>query len=470
MPVPSSTQANNNRRGQIKDDSADSKTITEKAAWKKLLSFLNSRDKTKDIWKKYNVDYIFHKNGYMKKVPILGIIVRNVLKYDRDAWVEFYDPTGEIFGSIDKEVIDSYPHVLTPGTALLLTKVTVYTSSPLNHHLIITTANIHQIYASTEINKSNPALASAKKSSPHVNTSHNTVPPTDIKPSNLFDNDTMQENEDIIKSSSDFGTKKNVETEMSRNIPQPIFAKPITPLKQSSTTAKSILPPKQSPPFNSKPTVNKPTSNVNTSKAVSIQSTAIPVPQLRQVEKGISVIKRSYQVMQEESHQKTATTETKEHEMIEKTNDLEKPIDEDDAPIIKKKKTTDATSSDLPSNFDKELSIPPQSISSVKATIHSSINTSSKTSSAVVTKANSNEDDDDDLPDIPVHLLKAPVSNKHVPSTRQTKSNHVMDAEEKDELVDFFAIPLSAATNDIQNSLPPSQPRKSETDVLDEFF
>lgn len=150
----------------------------ESDGWKKMQLFLqqvrerhlqkmaasSSQDSTvstgsQPALQEYNLASIREDKKFMKKIPNLGLVVKTVYHFETDAHVCFCDPFGEMEGTIHRQVIEKYPHVLNAGLVILLKRLSVYSPSFGTYHLIVTLNNIVQMWTSDSIDSK-----SAKKS------------------------------------------------------------------------------------------------------------------------------------------------------------------------------------------------------------------------------------------------------------------------------------------------------------------
>eukprot|EP01080_Neovahlkampfia_damariscottae_P010241 gene10241-2661_t len=114
----------------------------DKKPWKEIIEGVENTISIEELY----------KAGYSKKISKkIPLIIQNVIRYETDAYVNFIDPTGEIEGTISKEVIALYPTILTPGSAILLQKYAVYIPSPITRHLIVTKHNIVKFVANEQL-------------------------------------------------------------------------------------------------------------------------------------------------------------------------------------------------------------------------------------------------------------------------------------------------------------------------------
>lgn len=80
------------------------------------------------------------------KVPCLCALVKAFSLTEADASVLLRDPTGEIYGTLHRKVLENYQTELAPGAGLILKHVSVFSPAPRKHYLNITPGNILQIY------------------------------------------------------------------------------------------------------------------------------------------------------------------------------------------------------------------------------------------------------------------------------------------------------------------------------------
>ncbi|XP_051894697.1 homologous recombination OB-fold protein [Pristis pectinata] len=96
------------------------------------------------------------------KVPNMAVLVKSLTRTNTDASAVFKDPSGEMQGTIHRQLLVEQPNDLKVGTVLLLKQVGVFSPSLRNHYLNITPSNVIKIYpqGSTECIRSQVAQSS----------------------------------------------------------------------------------------------------------------------------------------------------------------------------------------------------------------------------------------------------------------------------------------------------------------------
>ncbi|XP_032891243.1 homologous recombination OB-fold protein [Amblyraja radiata] len=80
------------------------------------------------------------------KVPHMAVLVKSLTRTNTDASAVFKDPSGEMQGTIHRQLLVEDPNDLKVGTVLLLKQVGVFSPSLRNHYLNITPSNVIKIY------------------------------------------------------------------------------------------------------------------------------------------------------------------------------------------------------------------------------------------------------------------------------------------------------------------------------------
>ncbi|XP_067825342.1 homologous recombination OB-fold protein isoform X2 [Heptranchias perlo] len=80
------------------------------------------------------------------KVPNMAVLVKSLTRTNTDASAVFKDPSGEMQGTIHRQLLVEQPNDLKVGTVLLLKQVGVFSPSLRNHYLNITPSNVIRIY------------------------------------------------------------------------------------------------------------------------------------------------------------------------------------------------------------------------------------------------------------------------------------------------------------------------------------
>ncbi|XP_060704851.1 homologous recombination OB-fold protein [Hemiscyllium ocellatum] len=80
------------------------------------------------------------------KVPKMAVLVKSLTRTNTDASAVFKDPSGEMQGTIHRQLLVEELNNLKVGTVLLLKQVGVFSPSLRNHYLNITRSNVIRIY------------------------------------------------------------------------------------------------------------------------------------------------------------------------------------------------------------------------------------------------------------------------------------------------------------------------------------
>ncbi|XP_072927669.1 uncharacterized protein hrob [Hemitrygon akajei] len=80
------------------------------------------------------------------KVPNMAVLVKSLTRTNTDASAVFKDPSGEMQGTIHRQLLIDQPNDLKVGTVLLLKQVGVFSPSLRNHYLNITPSNVIKVY------------------------------------------------------------------------------------------------------------------------------------------------------------------------------------------------------------------------------------------------------------------------------------------------------------------------------------
>ncbi|XP_051774980.1 homologous recombination OB-fold protein isoform X2 [Erpetoichthys calabaricus] len=81
------------------------------------------------------------------KVPCMAVAVKSLSHTSGDAKAVFSDPTGEMLGTIHRQLLEDRQAELKVGTVLLLKQVGVFSPSHRSHYLNITANNLLKIYS-----------------------------------------------------------------------------------------------------------------------------------------------------------------------------------------------------------------------------------------------------------------------------------------------------------------------------------
>ncbi|XP_066554698.1 homologous recombination OB-fold protein [Amia ocellicauda] len=80
------------------------------------------------------------------KVPNMAVMVKSLTRTNSDARAVFRDPTGEMQGTIHRQLLEERQAELKTGAVLLLKQVGVFSPSHRNHYLNVTPNNLLRIY------------------------------------------------------------------------------------------------------------------------------------------------------------------------------------------------------------------------------------------------------------------------------------------------------------------------------------
>ncbi|KAF2071614.1 hypothetical protein CYY_007062 [Polysphondylium violaceum] len=112
---------------------------------KRLPPFSNSLNR--DNLLKYNIDYVL-REGYLKKVPLLVVMLKSITQSDGDYLVLVSDPSGEMEGHLQRKIVlEAYPE-MSVGWILVLKYVTIFNPSHTSHYINIVLSNIEYVYPS----------------------------------------------------------------------------------------------------------------------------------------------------------------------------------------------------------------------------------------------------------------------------------------------------------------------------------
>ncbi|XP_068605763.1 homologous recombination OB-fold protein [Brachionichthys hirsutus] len=81
------------------------------------------------------------------KVPNMAVVLKSIVDTTADAKAVFKDPTGEIQGTVHRQLLEDRAEELKVGAVLLLKQVGVFSPSHRNHYLNVTPNNLLRIYA-----------------------------------------------------------------------------------------------------------------------------------------------------------------------------------------------------------------------------------------------------------------------------------------------------------------------------------
>lgn len=133
------------QENNIKDDDFT------KAPWIVMLQNLNlfglykGENNIKKL--KFNIEYATTK-GYRDKIPLLVVLVKKFSASESDASVIIKDPTGEMEGTVHKQVLELFPDI-SSGSVLVLRKVAIFSPTLYSHYLNITSSNIVCVFPNT---------------------------------------------------------------------------------------------------------------------------------------------------------------------------------------------------------------------------------------------------------------------------------------------------------------------------------
>ncbi|XP_023266762.1 uncharacterized protein C17orf53 homolog isoform X1 [Seriola lalandi dorsalis] len=92
------------------------------------------------------------------KVPNMAVLLKSIIHTHADAKAVFKDPTGEIQGTVHRQLLEDRVEELKVGTVLLLKQVGVFSPSHRNHYLNVTPNNLLRIYAPDGVSLSSTQL------------------------------------------------------------------------------------------------------------------------------------------------------------------------------------------------------------------------------------------------------------------------------------------------------------------------
>ncbi|XP_070193625.1 uncharacterized protein [Littorina saxatilis] len=131
-------------------------------AWQSLLSDLHPG--ADDVLRKFSVQAMLHKASRRLlpkgKVPLMLGVVDSMDFQGTDASVILRDPSGQMQGTLHREVLKDFSADLQPGAAIVLRQVSVISPSSRTHYLNITGGNIVAIYPASG-NQTQPVLPSS---------------------------------------------------------------------------------------------------------------------------------------------------------------------------------------------------------------------------------------------------------------------------------------------------------------------
>ncbi|KAK1160387.1 hypothetical protein AOXY_G20570 [Acipenser oxyrinchus oxyrinchus] len=81
------------------------------------------------------------------KVPNMAVMVKSLARTNSDARAVFRDPTGEMQGTVHRQLLEERQPELKSGAVLLLKQVGVFSPSHRNHYLNVTPNNLLRIYS-----------------------------------------------------------------------------------------------------------------------------------------------------------------------------------------------------------------------------------------------------------------------------------------------------------------------------------
>lgn len=108
----------------------------DKKPWKEILE---------DVDITFNIHKLKKEHQVKKMKEKMAFIIKNVIRFEIDALVSLLDPSGEIEGTISKEVIELHPKILSAGTAILVESCSIFSPSPIVSHIIITKKNLKKV-------------------------------------------------------------------------------------------------------------------------------------------------------------------------------------------------------------------------------------------------------------------------------------------------------------------------------------
>ncbi|CAG5897333.1 unnamed protein product [Menidia menidia] len=80
------------------------------------------------------------------KVPNMAVLLKSIIHTQADAKAVFKDPTGEIQGTVHRQLLEDRVEELKVGAVLLLKQVGVFSPSHRNHYLNVTSNNLLRVY------------------------------------------------------------------------------------------------------------------------------------------------------------------------------------------------------------------------------------------------------------------------------------------------------------------------------------
>lgn len=80
------------------------------------------------------------------KVPNMAVVLKSITHTHADAKAVFRDPTGEMQGTVHRQLVEERQGELKTGAVLLLKQVGVFSPSHRNHYLNVTPNNLLRIY------------------------------------------------------------------------------------------------------------------------------------------------------------------------------------------------------------------------------------------------------------------------------------------------------------------------------------
>ncbi|XP_071325113.1 homologous recombination OB-fold protein [Trachinotus anak] len=92
------------------------------------------------------------------KVPNMAVLLKGIIHTHADAKAVFKDPTGEIQGTVHRQLLEDRAEELKVGAVLLLKQVGVFSPSHRNHYLNVTPNNLLRIYSPDGVSLSSTQL------------------------------------------------------------------------------------------------------------------------------------------------------------------------------------------------------------------------------------------------------------------------------------------------------------------------
>ncbi|KAM4530239.1 homologous recombination OB-fold protein isoform 2-T2 [Odontesthes bonariensis] len=92
------------------------------------------------------------------KVPNMAVLLKSIIHTHADARAVFKDPTGEIQGTVHRQLLEDRVEELKVGSVLLLKQVGVFSPSHRNHYLNVTPNNLLRIYSPEGVGLSSTLL------------------------------------------------------------------------------------------------------------------------------------------------------------------------------------------------------------------------------------------------------------------------------------------------------------------------